>query len=370
MLWFNNVLHAYMLRMPFFFAVYSVTLLLFGETGIFVFILLVLIFTVLCILDMLIRIRNVFVILCFVTGTALILLGQYLFGFFVMSAIYRPARYIVLYNAIFVIIVLITLQVADIMHSNTLMICLLIQVMCIFFAKQMESLKIFLKSHYCRQISKKTAMSVIKRSYKFSALCLAGIFIVGVFLINTFYIERIELPIEISDQLEEILANLEEVQAGGLPEQEEIYFEEYIDEESPSMPLTDSIFGSVAAIIFTALIGTVLIFIMIFSEKKSNPSQFEDYEETEFEDLALQNNQNLKRKIPFLLDPNFTVRRLFKKKVRKYSKLGILPRKFDTPKHLARKIEKHENIDKLLSLYHKARYSGQQVTRSEVNTLK
>jgi len=375
MLWFNRVLHAYMLRLPFFFAIYSATLPFFGDTGIFVFMLILLIFTVLCILDMQIMIKNVFVVLCLTAGVALVLLGQHMLAIFVASAIYRPARYTSMYNVIFVCIILITLQFADIMHSNTLILCLLIQVMCIFFAKQMDSLEFFLGSHYCRQISKKTAMSVIKRSYKFSALCLAGIAIIGLVLISTFDVEHIELTLE-PEYVEEIITTLEELLTyEPLPEPapvEDVIIEvENVGTGSGQPPLTiphnDGVF---ARVIIIATLAALLIILAILGNQRRRVDQFEDYEEDEFEDSTQQDKQSGKRKRHFLFGPNFTVRRLFKKKVRKYGKAGILPRKSDTPKHLANKIEKHENIENLLNLYHKARYSGQQVTRSEINKLK
>jgi len=375
MLWFNKVLHAYMLRLPFFFAIYAATLPFFGDTGISVFMLILMIFTLLCILDMQIQMRNAFVVLCVVAGVALILLEQYMFALFVMSAIFRPTRYIGLYNTIFVCVVLITLQFADIMHSNTLILCLLIQVMCIFFAKQMNSLEFFLGSHYCRQISRKTAMSVIKRSYKFSAICLLGIFIVGFILISSFNIEPIEIPTEV-EHVEEAIAILEEMHSPAQESQMEEFFveEELALEETGNdiglEPLHLANLEMVAMVVVIALLVAILIFLIIFSDKRRRVNTFEDFDEDEFEDSALQDKQSGKRKRFLLFGPNFTVRRLFKKKVRRYGKVGILPRKFDTPKHLAHQIDEHENIDNLLNLYHKARYSGQQVTRSEVNSLK
>ncbi|MCL2220738.1 MAG: hypothetical protein FWB92_00220 [Oscillospiraceae bacterium] len=217
-------------------------------------------------------------------------------------------------------------------------------------------------------------MSVIKRSYKFSALCLSGIFIVGFILISTFDVEHIELPVE-SEIVEEFIATLEEMLT---PEQsqewtlmEEVLIEEEDagnDSDLPPLPIPNV--DMIAMVIVIALLVALLVFLIIFSDKRSKADQFADYDENEFEDSALQDKQSGKRKMSFLFGPNFTVRRLFKKKVRRYGKVGILPRKFDTPKHLAHKIDEHENIDNLLNLYHKARYSDEQITRSEVNTLK
>ena len=130
--------------------------------------------------------------------------------------------------------------------------------------------------------------------------------------------------------------------------------------------------GIAFVVILCALI--ILTFYMWLSKRrKQNLSQFDDFEDSiEIAEATDNFSGTTTRRKFFNFGPNITVRRLFTKKVREYVRRDKIskPKKGDTPKQLVLVIEETENIEVLDSLYHKARYSDEEVSRSDLKKLK
>ena len=125
--------------------------------------------------------------------------------------------------------------------------------------------------------------------------------------------------------------------------------------------------------IVLAAVATIILFIAVLLIRKSHrpENQFEDYDDVMEEAPAILDGISKKRKRKFNFGVNYTIRRLFKRKVREYIiTKGIYTQKSDTPKKLSETIGEWEDIRVLEQLYHKARYSGENVKRTELNVLK
>jgi len=123
------------------------------------------------------------------------------------------------------------------------------------------------------------------------------------------------------------------------------------------------------------LIAAIVVFLVVIAlliDKfySRNDHQFEDYEETIEEVSASPFERQIKRKKLFNFGINYTIRRLFKRKVKEYMVTkGMYTQKSDTPKKLADTIKTWEDVNTLEQLYQKARYSGEAVERTELNML-
>ena len=137
----------------------------------------------------------------------------------------------------------------------------------------------------------------------------------------------------------------------------------------------ETILYYVAILIAIAIAGMLLytIFKWFSKRRKQSSTQLDDFEDSiEVVDVVNSDKDTKNRKKLFSFGVNNTVRRLFIKKVREFVRHRRLssPAKSDTPKKLVDIIEETENVEALDKLYHKARYSDDEVTRQELKELK
>jgi len=218
---------------------------------------------------------------------------------------------------------------------------------------------------------------IIKRIYILSAVCLAFIVVLGIFIAR---------PIEAGPSFAENTADV----VVGYTDFVRLYTNEpnHQEEELPplmleepeivSQPGVEDIFSKiknildtmahVAMYILTALCVLFLGFFILNSFHRRSSLSFEDFDDVVQEDDA--EPPAMKRSKRLRLGVNKTVRRLFRAKVRDYMVIEEFRiRKSDTPERIAESIGKWEDVGQLKALYHKARYSGGSVSRSELRAL-
>jgi len=314
-----------------------------------------------------------------VLTVAFLFQGLYIFSIgFLVFTMYTPEQCkkfntFILIACLFLLTVFTTLFI-DIGLGGISIRNLVIATVARILANQIETLESFLSSYYCRGVSRKTASSLIKRSYTLTITCLACFIIVG-------FIVRpggtlLQIP-ERDINLEEIFGETTSI------EMDEIF--ELIDDfedDVEDLPMQHTVGGGenqtnkvhldinlIDIVIIVAAVGVIGLIIWI-SIKQYNPeSRFEDYDEIIEESPADFKKLSKKRKRTFNLGVNYTIRRLFKRKVREHIiAKNIFTQKSDTPKKLTEAINEWENIEPLKNLYQKARYSGEDVKRIELNS--
>jgi hypothetical protein len=256
---------------------------------------------------------------------------------------------------------------------------LVIATVAIILARQIQTLDAFLYSHHCRGISKKTASSLIKRSYMLTITSLACFIALG-FIVQPGEAlsragERIILIPEFTRRKSEevhdyIIPDL-------IPEDDdrEVLIGEEGEEHAilqDDEPVTSDEEISVIFWLSAAAAAIVALFIMMVLIKyRRLENQFEDYDDVTEEAPANLEKMSKKQGTIFNFGINHTIRRLFRRKVKEYMVTkGMYTQKSDTPKKLAETIGEWEDIGVLEQLYHKARYSGENVKRDELNMLK
>jgi hypothetical protein len=293
----------------------------------------------------------------------------------IIFTVYKPEQYravssIVLIAFMFLITIITTLFIdpaLGIICIRALMIATIAKVL----SKQIQTLDRFLGSYYCRGISRKTASSIIKRSYMLTITSLVFFIIVGFMVqpgettipIPDIFVQRVEdnrentnsVPVVADEDANILSEEAEEIQAILMLE-----------------PEVESEQQNVLYLVILVVVAVLTLFFAILLIKSPRPeSQFEDYDDI-IEEAALSlEKTSKKRGRLFNVGVNFTIRRLFKRKVSEYVvRKDMRTQKSDTPKKLAGKIREWEDIEALEQLYQKARYSGKNVTRIELNKLK
>jgi len=155
-------------------------------------------------------------------------------------------------------------------------------------------------------------------------------------------------------------------------EQEEIEDDITDDEVKEEREMIDETFGNVILYIAYAVAAIVIMLLSYFLMRnlrgRGPGPQLEDYvEDLTVEPVEAGLRKKKKAKL-FDFSANQTIRRLFRQKVQEFMHNNALfPLKKDTPAKLADTIKQWEEVDELRDLYHKARYSGEDVKRSELN---
>jgi len=237
--------------------------------------------------------------------------------------------------------------------------------------KQMQTLDGFLGSYYCRGISQKMVSSILKRSY---ILTIASM---TCFIVISFIVQPGETTIPIPDifvpRVEDNRENTDS--APMITDEDPDILNEEAEETQTLVPLEPEVESEQQNVLYIVILVVAAIIALSFAIlliKNHRPeSQFEDYDDI-IEEAALNlEKTSKKRERLFILGINYTIRRLFKRKVREYVVTkDMRTQRSDTPKKLAEKIGTWENIETLEQLYQKARYSGKNVTRIELNMLK
>lgn len=375
MLKIYSILYAYMLRLPFFLLVYSVVLFITREPR--EFFPMFVIFALLCALDVLVdRIRTYVVLAGFILPIVLVFFGMYVSAITILIfTVYKPEQYrtvssVVLIACLFLITIITTLFIDPVL-GNICIRLLVIATVAKILARQIQSLDRFLNSYHCRGVSRKTASSLLKRSYMLTITSLACFIAVG-FIAHTdetlipipeFFIHRVEetyedpgsTPLVEDEDPDVIIEETEESQTV-------LQLEPETETKQPNM---------IYPVVITAAALFTLFIIMLFIRNYRPETQFEDYEDIIEEAPVTFEKMSKKKERIFNFGTNYTVRRLFKRKVKEYmAAKGLLAQKSDTPKKLAKTISEWEDIGALELLYHKARYSGENVKRIELNMLK
>jgi len=374
MLKVKEFLFAYLLRLPFFLLAYTVVLILTRDYSVFYQMLVI--FTVMCAIEMLpAQVRPFIVMLGFILTIIFMFTGMYatavtLFIFL----IYRPEQIRTVGSIIMIAVLFILTVIASIFVDPEIgNICirnLVIAVVAKILAKQAQTLDRFLGSYYCRGVSQKTASSIIKRSYLLTIACLAGFIAVG-FLARSNE-EVVPVPDLIIQRVETAYDQMFDALDLRDPEEREepvIDVAGYVPLRDP--PRADNQPGMVYLLVAAIAITVVALFVLLHNKWYINDNRFEDYDDI-IEETAVTPEKSLKKSRHLLnLGMNYTIRRLFKRKVKEYiTTKSMYTQKSDTPKKLAEKISEWEDIDPLKTLYQKARYSGEQVKRNELNILK
>jgi len=335
------------------------------------------IFALLCALDVLVdRIRTYVVLAGFILPIVLVFFGMYVSAITILIfTVYKPEQYrtvssVVLIACLFLITIITTLFIDPVL-GNICIRLLVIATVAKILARQIQSLDRFLNSYHCRGVSRKTASSLLKRSYMLTITSLACFIAVG-FIAHTdetlipipeFFIHRVEetyedpgsTPLVEDEDPDVIIEETEESQTV-------LQLEPETETKQPNM---------IYPVVITAAALFTLFIIMLFIRNYRPETQFEDYEDIIEEAPVTFEKMSKKKERIFNFGTNYTVRRLFKRKVKEYmAAKGLLAQKSDTPKKLAKTISEWEDIGALELLYHKARYSGENVKRVELNTLK
>ena len=373
MLRIKELLFAYILRLPFFLFVYTVILMITkDDSSIFM---LLAIFTVQCVLDVLVyRIRLIIVIFCSILAVAIVFSGMTVVAIAVLVFLmYRPEQYsevrsIALISLLFVLTVITLLFI----EPELGYICirnLVIAAIAAIMARQMQTIDRFLSSYYCRGVSRKIASSITKRSFLLAITCLVG-FVVIVLFVRP-YGTVIPLP-EFTPYVTEEAEIFEEPQEDTEPIEGELE-----EADDPDQPIMQDILAEenephfIAVVIIVAVIVFLCILALLFNKLfHRNVYQFEDYDDVIEETSFMPDGKLKKRRRLLNFGVDYTIRRLFKRKVNEYvTDKGMNARKSDTPKKLADTIGEWEDVGTLKQLYHKARYSEEHVTRAELKEL-
>jgi len=375
MLKIYNLFYNYLLRLPFLLLLYTVILIITGDPS--DFLPLIIIFTVLCALDILMtRYRILIVTIGFVLTVVFMVFGMYVSAFAVLIfSMYRPEQCGTVSSIILLVVLFILTAITSLFIDPGLgIICirnLVTATVAKISAKQVQNLDRFLNSYYCRGVSRKTVSSLIKKSYLITGTCLIC------FIIVSFIIQPGGVIIPVPDLVIQRVENAfdsvgDALVMGDEGETGELDADNPPDEPMPILLTPEE--GNQPSVLYSLIIALAVIFIItvvLLLNKLYRPdSQFEDYDDVTEETDEYIEIMPEKRSRMFNFGTNHTIRRMFKRKVKEYVTLkSIYTQKSDTPKNLAGKINEWEDIGALNELYHKARYSGYQVQRAELSVL-
>ena len=370
----RELLFFWILRFPFFLVVYTCMFLLVQDGSALLFFTLVAVFTLICVLDALIKAKVLLALTCAIIAAAMFAMGaQSLAIMVIFSAIYRPVTYTPMINFLWIGCLCVSMLAVEFIDPSLSHICLrniLAASVATLLTRQMQTLDRFLSSYYCWGISRKTAIAMVRRVYKLTVLSLGIIAIAGFLAARTDSPgsgtrETIpELAGDFADFVGTILVDLgvaappDDVPEGAPPPLE---MEEMV-----------SLAQTITFIVMYVVLGVSLVLLVIFliyNIQKRAALQFEDFDEDIEEGDALQEGlSEHRRKTRLKLGPNRTIRRLFRLKVLEHmNESGLYPLRSDTPDELSEKIAQWEDVDSLKNLYHKARYSATSVSKAELN---
>jgi len=237
---------------------------------------------------------------------------------------------------------------------------------CLVIAGQQHWLVKFLCSHYCRQVSRKTASAVIRRSYFMVTVCLFGFVAAG------FLVQPAEPWLHDPIPTDQVIASDGERGSGveDLPDVELVIDREVVAERGANerFEVREDLLMIIAYVVVTLLFGYLIFTVVKNLHRRAPVVHFDDFDEVETQEAADIVPRFKKRRRLLSFGVNYTVRRLFRLKVQEYMAGNLLlPGKGDTPAKLAEEICQWEDVGTLKRLYHKARYSGENVQRTELS---
>jgi len=378
MLKIQDFLFMCLIRLPFILTVY-VMLLLFGDVSAVALLLpLLVIFILINILDTVIKYKGLVVLIGIIAGVAFFFLNFQ--NHAIMSfciALYRPKSFSGTLCAMWIFFLCATTVLAGLYAPQVIHICIrcvLLAAVATLLSRQIQTLDRFLSSYYCWDISSKTAASLVKRVYKLTAVCFSVIIIAGFLLArpgipgfptNSGYTESSGSEDKVDNEKQE-------------PDSEWIGERPVIIDQPASKPpevdKSDPETDTITTILWYSMTAVSVVLIVMFIRSRiRRPAAyyFEDFEEElEEEQADLSGFSAKKRKARLKLGVNRTVRRLFRTKVREYIRRNeLLALRSDTPGELVEKIAVWEDLGSLKHLYHRARYSEENISRNELNAL-
>jgi len=191
----------------------------------------------------------------------------------------------------------------------------------------------------------------------FSTICLAGIIIGG------FFVRPISDGVDLSDFAITALTDelyhfpqfqTEQREGGGevLSDANELVYEEFHFHDEAE---TD-VYFIVLTILVIIILALFIFAIYLFKSYRRDDADFDDFDEMlEESTIDHEVKQAKRKKSP--RNANYTIRRMFKRKVREYIHTKNLKvTKSDTPELLAKSIEQWEDIDALKDMYQQVRY--------------
>ena len=377
MLNYKNIIFTFLLRLPFFIVVYTYMLLLSQDGSVSFLLPILAVFVFICILDTQIRHKVVFALVCVAICAVFAILRQPRLVIATLCvAVHRSEAYSDTESAVWIICLCVSTILAEMIDPSLNYICarnVLITAIVLMLARQVQTLDKFLESEHCRQVSRKTAVSLIRRSYRLTISFLSCILVLGLAITRP---PANKLPAKEYPGMD---MGFQEAKPT-VPELEEDAVLTEIPKELIPQPddspdndaLPGVLDGAIYNIIYGAgaLLSVYLIIYLLYTMQKRVALRFDDYDEVVDESFADMEIQVKKRRIRVNYGVNYTVRRLFRSKVREYMRDGeLVPLISDTPGKLAETISRWEDVETLKRTYHKARYSGEKVTRSEVNAL-
>ena len=282
-------------------------------------------------------------------------------------------------NKIWIILISVAAVVIGFVEPHLLSVVLRnLALACVFdiICRQSIRSNSFFRSYYSKGITKNMVNTLVKRGYKLIlpiTLCL--IILGGIALMPSF-----PRPVMPDLDLNPNLRNVD-IRENRLWDFSFNFFDD-TDFEGPDRQqrrgfdrVVSNIFyyASVAVAVGAAIALLVFVFLLIYKRRKKKHTVFDDYDElVEVVDVKEDDKGKRIRSRFMVFGVNNAVRRVFIKKVREHVRQEKIskPKKSDTPKKLVTDIQKTESVDVLDSLYHKARYSEAEITRSELKDLK
>ena len=370
----RDALFIWLLKFPFFLVIYSFIFLLSQDGSASLFFVLLAVYTLVCALDALIKLKALFAVSCALICTALFLLEQQSLAIMAIgAAVNRSTAYTPMVNFLWIACLGVSTLIVEFIDPALSRICIrnvLAASVATLLTRQMQTLDRFFNSHYCWGISRKTAVATIRRVYKLTVLSLGLIALAGFLAASTGSPEagmRETVPGLVGDFVDFAGPVLQDLGMRAPPP-------EAPEGALPPLDMGEmvSTVQSISHIVMYAVMGVmlaVLVSFLIYSVQKRAAFQFEDYDEVVEEgDALVSGSSGHGSKMRLKLGPSRTIRRLFRLKVREHmNESGLYPHRSDTPEELSKTIAQWEDVEPLKELYHKARYSGAGVSRDELN---
>ena len=365
---YSDVIYEFLIRLPFFFAVHTALILFADNISPSTPVVLFLSFLFIFVLDMAIKKPRLSTLFGLLTGGVLLLLKLPVPTILVWCVTvfkdYLNANVQFFFWIMLHIIAAIFIPPA---RRLTIMAYILIMAASFLICGLMHRLGIFMYSTCCREASKKTIRNVMARHYRLIVPLLILIFIAGFIAMLPEYPEEIQINFnEPPPPAQQAPGQQENGIMDFTPTEDDI-----IETPSPEEPALSELFWKIMRVtgyIIGILFACLLLFLLFFAKKeKTKAPEFLDYNEDIVEvPLTEENKLRRKNKLP---DLKWIIRRLFRLKVRRQKRNGLRPKISDTPNILAVQINKFEDISALNRLYHRARYSAEEINRTDLNEI-
>jgi len=377
MLRIKDLLYICLVRLPFLLVLYGLVLIFSDDSSVSLLLTMIGVFVLIAAIDVLIK-HNILVAIIGATLCA---------GFFLLempvpaimtvcAVVYRIRSYSGALNVLWLFFLCAETFLATLYAPSVIHVCIrnvLIAAVSALLSRQIRTLDRFLNSYYCWGISQKTAAKLVRRVYRLTAVCFAVIVIAGLLL------ARPDIPGIVFSGNDADVNKVQDMSKGEAPEQEVEHPlppppEDLLETATPPADLDEfeTVMESFLTVVWYSLFAlsiTLIVIFLMYRILKRAASQFDDFEEVVEEENADLSGMPVKsRKARLKLGPTRTVRRLFRSKVREHIQANALfALRSDTPEDLSRKIAIWEDVGALKRLYHKARYSGQSVSRAELS---